>query len=434
MFSPTAAVLVHNLTGADLDTAVLEILQPEDCLLIHQITVTPEVVDRQWTSTAGRTLLRVYMPLSLEWRVTASMIKRDGLADYHPGRSLAARALTWANGATIPFQFAESADSVYVYETPSLTLQAGDLPAITFGIRLLFPESPDLVTYPATGPEGGSGGSSSTDPTGYVTLPDQDTAAATSTAVHQALEDAFTGTTTLEDGDWDITLYDGDPAGAGTALRAAVIMDPWTTYTAGPLATDGNAFNDAFNITETNTVEDECTHVRIRRGATLPVLDLELATPLTIPAGYGVTIPAGALSISLAYPYEGSVAPTDDTQPNITLLLYLCGGNRATYLPGDTCTVTVYTDDPDATGTELATWTEDATAAVWDVVNDTVAPVSFIAGPDPSVGGYTIGWVRVTHTATGLYLVNQALIAPKVVADAEVPSLDSTDFVMDLTP
>lgn len=431
-FSARSAVIYHDLAG--VDPAVFAILKAEEALLIHSCTASATTKTKEWVNTAGVSVLRIDTEPTLSWAVTASVISQSGLANYHPGRALSDRGLIWANSSPIPFQFRETADSVYIYEAPTLIPAPGDIPAIRFSVRLQFAEL-DTTTYPTTNP-GPGGGDPEDPPASYVTLPVQDYVALLPTAVNALLEDLWYGTDVLGPEDFDLTFFDADPLTTGNAITDAYVLDAWTTptdATADPSAITALIENGGdIYVTDTSATERVATHIRFRRGASLPVAVVELAVPLVIPPYSGVFIGAGSLVLALTYPFDTDSAPGSSSRPARLLLKYLAGGDRATYLPSTTLTVYVYTGDPATGGTLIDSWTETSNIATWDVVDDTVAPASTIDGTNTAPGGgWSVGWVRI-QTSLNAVILDEEIDPPLAITPGGIVSLTVAEFTLDL--
>lgn len=151
-FDPSRSVLAYS--AVPLDASTLELLQPEDHLLIHAAPCSPSNEVLQETNADGKLVLYVAFNFQLVWKVDADILAVSGLANYHPGAALRDSSLAFLNGAAKPFQFPASngAGTIgrLIYENPERNPVAGDLAQARFDIRQIFNDA--AFTYDAGTP------------------------------------------------------------------------------------------------------------------------------------------------------------------------------------------------------------------------------------------------------------------------------------------
>ena len=113
--------------------AVLEMLHPEDFLIVHAATdLCTRTKERRINPNTGQCYSISYTDLQLRYQITAEATGNYGLANYHPGLELGT-----ANGV-LPFINAIDTfgctGGTLIYEDPIRTRLSGDLPGITFTV------------------------------------------------------------------------------------------------------------------------------------------------------------------------------------------------------------------------------------------------------------------------------------------------------------
>lgn len=383
----SAAILVTGTRLEDLDPSVLTALQEEDCLLIH--SCTPEVTQakEQRFNPRGDNLLTTYSPGQLSWSIEASVLRFDGLADYHPGAALSRRLLPCANASyRRPFQF--GAANILTYENPRLGMPAGTLPTIAFTIAEVCATTPlDTVTYPPFVPSG-IFATVPTDATPYEIAP-----------LTEILSAAFIGTDPFGPASLLGTWYDGDPAGTGVAITSPLAMTSaqWSVLAEPTLDYVTTATTSAALQWPAQATARTATHLRISRG-TLVIRDIALAAPLSIPAGYILHLPAGAITLQLTWPLDGHISGLP-VVPSRWLLGYVLGGARTDYLPaGTTITMEAFDADPisPGTGASLTAWTITPSASAFAIIGGTASPIGLSSTDLAPPGGWDVAFITAT--------------------------------------
>jgi hypothetical protein len=378
-----AAIIVHTMEA--LDPAVLETLQPEDCLLVQSCQRSGSSQRIEETDSDGNLVLSIHYDQRLVYSIQADVLEWDGLADYHPGRALSARALDFANGSRA-MQFDESGTLVYV--APQQTAGAGQLPSVSFQVERLFADL-DTAAYP-------SGTASS-----YSYLSAQAVAELPASATTALLEAVFHGQAI--NGNLTATLYNGDPSAGGTAVSAAITCDPWTD--AGPIVFDGNtAVITSAGITFPPTGSSRTvTHVRFSRAG-VTALDVALASTLTLPANHALLADAGDFSAQLEWPYGMS----GGTTPAELSLRYLFGDPTADLI-GTATGVTITCYPAVVIGSEpLDTFQVPRNSATWGIIGDTVSNTPALAGTNIApAGGWAVQTITVGIDGVGTWFIRR---------------------------
>lgn len=378
-----ASIIVHTMEA--LDPAVLETLQPEDCLLVQSCQRSGSSQRIEETDSEGNLVLSIHYDQRLVYAIQADVLEWDGLADYHPGRALSSRALDFANGSRA-MQFEDSGTLVYV--APQQTAGAGQLPSISFQIERLFADL-DTAAYPA--------GTASS----YTYLSAQAAAELPASATTALLEAAFHGQAIT--GNLTATLYNGDPAAGGTAVSSAIICDPWTE--AGAIVFNGDtALITSTGITFPPTGSSRTvTHVRFSRAG-VTALDVALASTVTIPANHALIADAGDFSAQLEWPYGMS----GGTGPAELSLRYLFG-DPTVDLIGTSGEVTINCYPGVMDGSEpLDTFRVPRNAATWGIVGDTVSNTPALAGTNTApAGGWAVQIITVGIDGVGTWFIRR---------------------------
>jgi hypothetical protein len=367
-----SAILVHTMEA--LDPAVFETLQAEDALLVQSCQRSGSSQRIEETDSAGNLVLSIHYDQRLVYSIQADVLEWDGLADYHPGRALSARALDFVNG-TQAMQFEDSGTLVYV--SPQQTAGAGQLPNIAFQVERLFADL-DTATYP-------SGTASS-----FTYLATQAVAELPASATTALLEAVFYGTAIT--GDLTATLYNGDPASGGTAVSSAIVCDPWTA--AAPIVAGGDtSVITSAEITFPSTGSSRTvTHVRFLRGAVV-ALDVALGATVTLAANHALIAEAGDFSAQLEWPYGLS----GGTTPAELALRYLFADPTAD-LVGDATEVTISCYPATIVGSEpLDVFRVSRDSSTWDQVGDSMSNGTTLTGTNIAPAG---GWAVQTIVAS----------------------------------
>jgi hypothetical protein len=367
-----SAILVHTMEA--LDPAVFETLQAEDALLVQSCQRSGSSQRIEETDSAGNLVLSIHYDQRLVYSIQADVLEWDGLADYHPGRALSARALDFVNG-TQAMQFEDSGTLVYV--SPQQTAGAGQLPSIAFQVERLFADL-DTATYP-------SGTASS-----FTYLATQAVAELPASATTALLEAVFYGTAIT--GDLTATLYNGDPASGGTAVSSAIVCDPWTA--AAPIVAGGDtSVITSAEITFPSTGSSRTvTHVRFLRGAVV-ALDVALGATVTLAANHALIAEAGDFSAQLEWPYGLS----GGTTPAELALRYLFADPTAD-LVGDATEVTISCYPATIVGSEpLDVFRVSRDSSTWDPVGDSMSNGTTLTGTNIAPAG---GWAVQTIVAS----------------------------------
>jgi hypothetical protein len=367
-----SAILVHTMEA--LDPAVFETLQAEDALLVQSCQRSGSSQRIEETDSTGNLVLSIHYDQRLVYSIQADVLEWDGLADYHPGRALSARALDFVNGARA-MQFEDSGTLVYV--SPQQTAGAGQLPSIAFQVERLFADL-DTAAYP-------TGTASS-----FTYLATQAVAELPASATTALLEAVFYGTAIT--GDLTATLYNGDPASGGTAVSSAIVCDPWTA--AAPIVAGGDtSVITSAEITFPSTGSSRTvTHVRFLRGAVV-ALDVALGATVTLAANHALIAEAGDFSAQLEWPYGLS----GGTTPAELALRYLFADPTAD-LVGDATEVTISCYPATIVGSEpLDVFRVSRDSSTWDPVGDSMSNGTTLTGTNIAPAG---GWAVQTIVAS----------------------------------
>lgn len=133
--NPAAAALVHTLVP--ITPGVMDILKPEDYLLIHSCRDSGTRQIRRMTNINGECFARIDYDPVLRHSIEAELLSPYGLGDWHPGANIAG---TIALGGIPLIPFANADDCFgfrggqLIYENPVRTRLPGDLPGISFDI------------------------------------------------------------------------------------------------------------------------------------------------------------------------------------------------------------------------------------------------------------------------------------------------------------
>jgi hypothetical protein len=379
-----ASILVHTMEA--LDPAVFETLQAEDALLVQSCQRSGSSQRIEETDSDGRLVLSIHYDQRLVYSIQADVLEWDGLADYHPGRALSARALDFING-TQAMQFEDSGTLVYV--SPQQTAGAGQLPSIAFQVERLFADL-DTAAYP-------SGTASS-----FTYLATQAVAELPASATTALLEAVFYGNGIS--GDLTATLFNGNPASGGTAVSSAIVCEPWTA--AAPIVSGGDtAVITSSEITFPSTGSSRTvTHVRFKRGASLVALDVALASTLTLAANHALRADAGDFSAQLEWPYGLS----GGTTPAELALRYLFA-DPTVDLVGDATEVTISCYPATVIGSEpLDVFTVSRDNSTWDIVGDTCGNASTITGTNIApAGGWAVQILVASIEGVGTWFIRR---------------------------
>jgi hypothetical protein len=378
-----SAILVHTMEA--LDPAVFETLQAEDALLVQSCQRSGSSQRIEETDSAGNLVLSIHYDQRLVYSIQADVLEWDGLADYHPGRALSARALDFVNGARA-MQFEDSGTLVYV--SPQQTAGAGQLPNIAFQVERLFADL-DTATYP-------TGTASS-----FTYLATQAVAELPASATDALLAAVFFGTSIS--GDLTATLYNGDPASGGAAVSSAIVCDPWTA--AAPIVAGGDtAVITSTEITFPSTGSSRTvTHVRFLRGAVV-ALDVALGATVTLAANHALIAEAGDFSAQLEWPYGLS----GGTTPAELALRYLFADPTAD-LVGDATEVTISCYPATIVGSEpLDVFRVSRDSSTWDPVGDTMSNGTTLTGTNLApAGGWAVQVIVASIEGVGTWFIRR---------------------------
>lgn len=373
-----------------LDSSVLTELQGEDFLLIQSCLRAGTSERLQEVDEDGELVLDIHFNQKLTYAISARVLEFDGLADYHPGRSLDDRLLAFANGRRA-LQFTNTGKLIYL--DPRQTLSAGDLPSIDFTVEHIFIDL-DETTYPST----------------YVVTYYDLSAQASQRPAWEGIEamqsDIFQGTS-LCAGALTATLYDGDPATTGTPLGIATSA-AWTTAGEAPGDDDNGIIESPLITWEGAGAERSITHIRISRPG-LTVFDIALGATVTLPAWQYLRASVSDLVADLTWPWSGDSVTA---RPAPLGLRYLFGDTVSGLTTTETTlTVKCYDDDPDTTGTLLDTFTVPRDAATWDCTGIQVENLAALVGTNlnPGPGDWVTSYVTVEMAGLATLLVKQAL-------------------------
>lgn len=379
-----ASIIVHTMEA--LDPAVMETLVAEDSLLVQSCQRSGSSQRIEETDSQGNLVLSIHYDQRLVYSIQADVLAWDGLADYHPGRALSARALDFLNGAQA-MQFEDSGTLVYV--SPQQTAGAGQLPSVAFQVERIFADL-DEVTYP-------SGSASS-----FTYLATQAVAELPASATTALLEAVFFGTAIS--GNLTATLYNGNPAAGGTAVSSAIVCDPWTA--AAPIVAGGDtSLITSSEITFPATGSSRTvTHIRFARSGPLVALDVALASTLTLPANHALRADSGDISAQLEWPYGLS----GGTTPAELALRYLFADPTADIL-GSATEVTISCYPATVVGSlPLDVFTVPRDGSTWDITGDTCGNASALTGTNIApAGGWAVQILVASIEGVGTWFIRR---------------------------
>ena len=379
-----AAIIVHTMEA--LDPAVMETLVAEDSLLVQSCQRSGSSQRIEETDSQGNLVLSIHFDQRLVYSIQADVLAWDGLADYHPGRALSARALDFLNGAQA-MQFEDSGTLVYV--SPQQTAGDVQLPNVAFQVERIFADL-DEATYP-------TGISSS-----VTYLATQAVAELPASATTALLAAVFQAAAIA--GDLTATLYNGNPASGGTAVSSAIVCDPWTA--AAPIVAGGDtSLITSAEITFPSTGSSRTvTHIRFKRGASLVVLDVALASTLTLAANHALRADAGDLSAQLEWPYGLS----GGTTPSELSLRYLFADPTAD-LVGDAAEVTISCYPATVVGSlPLDVFTVPRDGSTWDITGDTCGNTATLTGTNIApAGGWAVQILVASIEGVGTWFIRR---------------------------
>lgn len=276
-----AAIAAHTLVP--MDSGVLTTLEAEDFLLVQSCTRTGSSERLQEIDWQGKLVLDVHFNTRLIYQVSAFVLGWEGLADYHPGRALSDRALSFANGKQA-MQFQNTGTLVYM--DPKQGISGGALPSVEFTVERLFVD----LNYAAY-PTGGVAES-------IVYVPDQSAVELSAAAYEHVLKAIFEGAVPVS-GPVTATLFNGAPGAGGVAVSAVLTVPMWGPVTV--LSGDQAVIEAPEIVWPSTSGARTVTHIRVQNGAQL-VTDIPLAASLSVPSGKQVRALRGSLSILADWP------------------------------------------------------------------------------------------------------------------------------------
>lgn len=420
---PIPAITLHSHVDLDADPVRLN---DEAFLLVQRCRANVECgIQDRYVDTSGVCFLRVDADPKLTFNLEYYVRENDGLADYFPGRDLSDRSIAFAAGSAMRHQFSD--DGIFIYESASDDDPVGELRAGSCTIAYDLHSGIDLTNYPVTAGT----------PTTYTDVPANAAGTEISdTAKNLLLQDLFNGESNLDD-DFTIAAYDGDPAGAGTLLATNTQTTAWT---AAGAVTDG--FTYYANPPEAVVFDSSgstrsVSHLRLARGANV-LCDVELDSPVSIPANTTLRVPAANLSITLRYFWGPPVASGDDAgtqgldseHPAAYLIGYCLGGTRFSHFPEACFDLEFYEEDPSNSPAPepVDTFRVPASSTYWTVSGLTVSPALTIAGTNDSPGGWSGVAVILRPCLLRMWAINQAgtytVAAGNGYSSSTVPALD----------
>ncbi len=426
VFDPLKSVAVHS--NELLDPDIFGTLVGEQYLLIHSCTCRGTRKTFEDNDKDGVLIMMVEYDPRLRWSIDADCLAMVGLANYHPGASLSTEALTFANGSVHPFLF-EQETGIYVYKDPVQTPEAGGgLVGIDFDIELIFggltaspiPEAPALyssfvgASYPYL-------------PSTYSSVPTQSVVEFAAAAENLLLLDVFNSEPMFSDETEGVTLQ--CLTSADVPITAAVASGAWSTPVVGTsdyiYKSSNSAQVDFNNISgSTRTVGK----IRVARdGVTLK--DISLASPLSVPAGYGIRVPAGALTLKLTWPLDGTPLPSAANRPANHFLPYILGTSlRATIIPDNGLYLTFSDDDFTSPTDYDANPDVDATSAKWTVSGLTVEALTVQGQTNAPPGGWAAEAFTIHLRTTNIMVARELAI----INAAEGAKLELDGIFLDL--
>jgi len=380
------AITYHS--HVSLDAAPFR-LDDETYLLMQRARVTATSDKSQrFVDLLGNCFLRVESDQRLQYSIDFFTAVSNGLADYHPGRALSARAVAFAAGSEQRHQFLTG--GIFIYESATDEDPAGELRSGNVVISYDLHAGLDTTTYPTTG--GGD-----YDGNTYADIPVQSTVEIGNTAKNYLLQDIFYGESNL-DAAFTIEAYEG-----ATLRATATLTDAWTTTTAISGRQRYAVAPDAITFTAAGAVWS-IDSLKLKRGS-IEICTVTLGVAKAVASGAVLRIPAGNLKISLNYhpgpdTAEDGAEVSADENPCNWFLGYVLGGTRAVYLPSDILTVEIYTTSPGTTvgAVPLDSVAIQASTAAWSIIDRVCAPAAGaeIAGINPAPdGGWSVGGIVV---------------------------------------
>jgi hypothetical protein len=424
VFNPLAAVIVHSQVPVNPLTFAL--LEGEEALLVHGCR--RQATRQEWRryNRHGKLIVFVRHSPLLTYSVRATALDPTGenLGNYHPGRCLSDRALAFLNGGRTPFQFEREVEGVIpgklILLNPSQEPGAGDATEVEFTVEHAFVDL-DVAEFP--------GGSVATpgEPETFVTLPEQTAASLTAECLTALLEAVFLNDNAFASAPLTLTLYDGDPAGAGTAVSDALPLTDWANVDEPEIASRTRARNhEQLEFLDASGLDRTVTHLLWSRNG-VPVAVKELSSPITIPGYYGLRVPVNALALQLTWPQAGDMASSWTEHPARVALRFLFGAE--TLLPAETALyVTCFDGDPHTTGSAVADTglTLARSESGWTITGSNAGSAVAVTGADLApVGGWTIPFVVAGIDGVNTWFVVREFAPPLFVPEGGSASLDS---------
>lgn len=395
-FNPLAAVIVHS--QVPVNPATFQMLREEAALLIHGCRRSATRQEWRRYNRHGKLIVFVRHSPLLTYAVTATALDPTGenLGNYHPGRCLSDRTLAFVNGGTVPYQFEAAVEGVmpgkFILRDPVQDPGAGDATEVSFTVEHAFVDL-DVDDYP-----GGSVATPGT-PESFVTLPEQTAASLTTEALDALAGALFLDVHPFGSSLLSLTLYDGDPAGAGVAVSDPLILSEWLLVDEPDIPSRTRCRNHALlEFLDASGLDRTVTHLQWSRNG-IPIARKALAAPVVIPGYYGLRIPVGAIGLQLTWLTDGDMASSAHSLPAQVAFAYLFGTEGLA--PSQTgLYVNFYDGDPYTTGNLVADTdlTISRDAAGWSVSGHVVSSADTLAGTDAAPGG---GW-SIPYVVVGI--------------------------------
>jgi hypothetical protein len=305
---------------------------------------------------------------------------------------------------------------------------AGDATEVSFDIEHAFIDI-DVESFP--------GGSVATpgEPELFVTLPEQTAASLTDEALNAFLRMAFLNENLFATAPLTLTLYSGNPAGAGVAVSDALPLTNWTNVDEPETPSRTRVQNnEVLEFLDASGSDRIVTHLLSQRNG-IPVARKELATPLLIPGYYGLRVPVTSLALQLTWQSAGDLASSWTEAPARYALRWLFAAED--FAPAQTTLfVNFFDGDPHTSGVTVAdtTLTLDRSVTGWTVAGSNATSAAGVTGAELApVGGWTIPFVVVGIDGTQAWSIVKEFDPPLFVPEGDVLSIPpgSLDVAID---
>jgi hypothetical protein len=395
---PPFSTLSPRFIAQPVNPLTFQLLEGEEALLVHGCG--RQATRQEWRRYNRHGKLIVFV------RATALDPTGENLGNYHTGRCLSDRALAFLKSGRTPFQFEREVEGVIpgklILLNPSQEPGAGDATEVDFTVEHA------LVDLEVTEFPGGSVATPGETET-FVTLPEQAVASLTAECLTALLEAVFLNENAFASAPLTLTLHDGDPAGAGTAVSDALPLTDWANVDEPETGSRPPARNhEQLEFLDASGLDRTVSQLLWSRNG-VPVAMKELSSPITIPGYQGLRVPVNTLALQLTWPQASDMASSWTEHPARAALRFLFGID--TLQPAETTLyVNCYDGDPHASGLPVAhiDLSIARSAAGWTTAGSDATSAAAITGVATApVGGWTIPLVVAGNSVNGWRVVQE---------------------------